>query len=393
MVSADEAAAQGRGYANAARSHEKDGNKEEASRLYLMAAEAFLNGAKMASDPKLKSLRQDMAETFYNRGVFLKAPKKRRIPTSDTEPTGEQREDFFIPMEVPEVTFKDVGGMEGVKEEIRRAIIHPFTHPELYKMYGKSAGESILLYGPPGCGKTFIAKAAAGETRCNFINIRISDVLSMWVGESEKNLQKIFDSARKYAPSIVFFDEIDGIGSRRSGSRSTHAKRLVNELLIAMDGVVSKEEKLLTLAATNEPWSLDPALIRPGRFSKLLFIPPPDLEARKQIFKLGLLARKVASSIDIDALAERTINYSSADIKQICDEAADIPLEEALRGNAPRPIAQRDLEAIIDRRRSSLIPWFRMARQQIVESGEADLYCDLIKAIEESEGEGKVTGS
>jgi transitional endoplasmic reticulum ATPase len=388
MPQGDGEVARGRGYAKAARRHEEEGDREEASRLYLKAAEAFLAGSKVTREPDQRKLRTELAETFYERGRFLKAPRRKRIREGESPTVEEGEKDYFIPLEVPKVTFRDVGGMERVKEEIRKAIIHPFSHPELYEMYGKSAGESILFYGPPGCGKTFIAKAAAGETRSSFINVRISDVLNMWAGESEKNIQRVFASAERHKPAIIFFDEIDGIGGRRSSSRSTYAKRLVNEMLIAMDGIQSSKDKILTLAATNEPWALDPALIRPGRFSKLILIPPPDQEARRQIFRLGLEGRRSSEDLDIEALAARTRCYSSADIIQICEEAAEIPLEEALRGNPPRPIDQSDIEGIIAGRRSSLIPWFRMARKQIDRSGEKDIYHELSGIIDGYEGPG-----
>jgi transitional endoplasmic reticulum ATPase len=377
-------AAQGRGYAKAARGMEVEGDLEAASHLYLSAAEVFIEAGRSSTDIEVRRLRYDLAETFLERGRLLKRKESKAIPIGEGDSNGGSSKETFRPLDVSDISFEQVGGMESLKEEIRKAIIHPLQRPDLYRIYGKEPGEGILLYGPPGCGKTFIAKATAGETSTRFFNIRISDVLNKWVGKSEQNMREVFETAWSYSPAIVFFDEIDGLGGRRSGSRSTYAKRLVNEFLMAMDGVVSGNGMLLVLAATNEPWSIDPALLRPGRFSKVIFVPPPDLKARVEIFQLGLANRKVDENIDLDALAMMTNLYSCADIRQICEEAAEIPLEEALNGGDARPICAKDMVEVIDRRPSSLIPWFRMAKKQIKNSGDADLYRDLIEIIEEA---------
>jgi len=197
------------------------------------------------------------------------------------------------------IGFEDIGGLEDVKEDIRKAIIYPFTHKELYQMYGQKAGEGILLYGPPGCGKTMMAKAAAKECDADFFTVKTSSIVSKWVGSSEKNIKQIFAEARESEKAIIFFDEIDSIAGRRSEAEE-HAKRLVNELLTQMDGIDATQDNLLVLAATNEPWAIDPALRRPGRFSKLLFIPEPDIQARKAILDLNLKNRPVAENIDLN---------------------------------------------------------------------------------------------
>jgi transitional endoplasmic reticulum ATPase len=338
-------AAQGRGYAKAARGMEVEGDLEAASHLYLSAAEVFIEAGRSSTDIEVRRLRYDLAETFLERGRLLKRKESKAIPIGEGDSNGGSSKETFRPLDVSDISFEQVGGMESLKEEIRKAIIHPSTR---------------------------------------FFNIRISDVLNKWVGKSEQNMREVFETAWSYSPAIVFFDEIDGLGGRRSGSRSTYAKRLVNEFLMAMDGVVSGNGMLLVLAATNEPWSIDPALLRPGRFSKVIFVPPPDLKARVEIFQLGLANRKVDENIDLDALAMMTNLYSCADIRQICEEAAEIPLEEALNGGDARPICAKDMVEVIDRRPSSLIPWFRMAKKQIKNSGDADLYRDLIEIIEEA---------
>lgn len=285
----------------------------------------------------------------------------------------------IVPIEKPDINFKDVGGLDDIKEEIRMAIVYPFKHPEIWKRYDKKAGEGILLYGPPGCGKTFIAKAAAGECKASFLSVKISDILGKYVGESEHNLRSAFESANENKPCIMFFDEIDGIGGKRDNSQS-HARSLVNELLMHMDGI-EKTNDILILAATNAPWAVDPALRRPGRFTKLILIPPPDCAAREEIFKICLKNKPIESDLDIKELASMTEGYSSADIKQLCEVAADIPLKEELNRKKPRKIGFEDFISAIKKYTPSLIPWFRHASNQIALSNEQDIFKKLLDII------------
>lgn len=282
------------------------------------------------------------------------------------------------PTEKPKINFNDVGGLKDVKEQIKMAIVYPFKHPEMWERWGKKAGEGILFYGPPGCGKTFIAKAAAGESEASFISVKISDILGSYVGESERNLRSAFESANENKPCILFFDEIDGIGGKRGDSQ--HSNSLVGEMLMDMDGI-EKTNDLLILAATNAPWAVDPALRRPGRFTKLILIPPPDCAAREEIFKIRLKNKPFETDLDIMKLASMTDGYSSADIKQLCEVAADIPLNEELEGKKPRKMGLEDFKSAIKKFNPSLIPWFRQASYQIAKSGEQDIFKELLDII------------
>lgn len=372
--------AEARGFANAARKKEQLGNKEAARKLYLKAAKSFLTASKESSTEEEKNFRKDLAQTFYGKAIALK--QTATVTRKKTSSSDSSDESTFLPVEKPDITFENVGGLNTVKEEIKKAIVYPFQKPELYKMYGKKAGDGILLYGPPGCGKTFIARAAAGECNTSFLSMKISDILSKWLGSSERNIRKAFDTAAQYKPAILFFDEIDALGGKRSGTTSVYAKRVVNELLTALDGLEGPQEQLLTLAATNEPWAVDPALRRPGRFSKLILVPPPDVEARKQIFLIHLRERPVEPNLDYEGLSKRTEGYSSADIAQICTEAADIPLEQALKGGKPRKITNEDFNEVIEKRSSSLTPWFKLAKSNIKNSEEEETFQSLMDLIE-----------
>ena len=195
-------------------------------------------------------------------------------------------DDMPVEIEKPQITFAEVGGMDALKEEIRMRIIYPLEKPEIFEAYGKKIGGGVLMYGPPGCGKTYLARATAGEIGANFLSVGINDVLDMWLGNSERNLHTIFETARRNRPSVIFFDEVDALGASRSDMRQTSGRHLINQFLAELDGARSSNEGVLVLAATNAPWHMDAAFRRPGRFDRILFVPPPDAVARGEILKL-----------------------------------------------------------------------------------------------------------
>ena len=237
-------------------------------------------------------------------------------------------------VEKPTINFDDVGGMEAIKDEIRVKIIHPLDHPDLYAAYGKSIGGGILLYGPPGCGKTLLARGTAGEIRASFVSVNIDAVLEMWLGQSERNLHQFFDYARRHKPCVLFFDEVDAIAAKREELKYSAGRQVINQFLAELDGVRSSNEGVLILAATNAPWHLDPAFRRPGRFDRVIFVPPPDEPARVTILNI-LVKGKPVRELDCQEVARQTEGYSGADLAAVVDLAVEGKLRRpsaAVRG-------------------------------------------------------------
>jgi len=280
-----------------------------------------------------------------------------------------------VEVERPTITFADVGGMQDVKDEISIKVIQPLAHPELFKAYGKSVGGGVLMYGPPGCGKTHLARATAGEANVRFLSVGIHDVLDMWLGNSEKNLHTLFDRARRNAPCVLFFDEVDALAARRSDA-SKGARHVINQFLAELDGVQSSNEGVLVLAATNSPWYLDGAFRRPGRFDRVVFVPPPDAAARAAILRV-LLAGKPVESFDVARLARKAEGFSGADLKGLVDVAIEEKLREALKRGAPTPLTEKGLSQAAKKVRPTIRDWFATARNHVLFANQGGVYDDV----------------
>src|SRR5271157_5680781 len=248
------------------------------------------------------------------------------------------------------LTLADVAGMTEVKERLEAAFLAPMRNPDLRRLYGKSLRGGLLLYGPPGCGKTFIARAVAGELGARFIAVSFADIIDMFVGQSERNIHELFEIARRNAPCVLFLDELDDISGNNEG--------------------------VFLLAATNHPWDVDSALRRPGRFDRTLLVLPPDAAAREEVFRYHLKGRPVAG-IDLAKLAKSTDGYSGADIAHVCETAAERALMDSVRRGEPRMIGTPDLEAAIAEVKPSLGAWFDVARNVALFANEGGTYDDL----------------
>lgn len=279
--------------------------------------------------------------------------------------------------EQEQITFEDVGGLHDVKKAIQMKIIKPFTSPGLFERFKKKVGGGILLYGPPGCGKTYIAKATAGECRAHFATMSITDILDPYVGVSEQNVREIFRYARSQKPCILFLDEMDALGFNRSkASGNPTLRTVIDQLLTEIEGIDTNTDKLLLIGATNMPWDIDPAFKRPGRFDKMIFVSPPDLEARSSIFQIKL-AGKPISTIDYDMLAKETELYSGADIENVVELAVENVLGEIMTTGVERAVTMKDITDAIAETKPSTLEWFRTIKNYIKYANESGAYDDV----------------
>lgn len=279
------------------------------------------------------------------------------------------------------VTLADVGGMEEVKRRLEVAFLMPLRNPELRQLYGKSLRGGLLLYGPPGCGKTFIARAVAGELAANFYAVGLSDVLDMFLGESERKLHEIFETARRNTPCVLFLDEIDALGQKRSHLRHSAGRNVVNQLLAELDGADRSNDGVFVLAATNHPWDVDTALRRPGRLDRMLVVLPPDQPARSAILRYHLRERP-AEAVDTDWVAGKTDGFSGADLAHLCDSASEVALEDSVASGRARGITTADFKRVLKDVRPSTKAWFDLARNYALFANEGGTYDDLIAYME-----------
>jgi SpoVK/Ycf46/Vps4 family AAA+-type ATPase len=283
-------------------------------------------------------------------------------------------------IERPSINFGDVGGMHDLKEEIRMKIIYPLEHEEMFKAYGKTVGGGVLMYGPPGCGKTHLARATAGEIKAGFLSIGINDVLEMWIGSSERNLHELFESARRNRPCVLFFDEVDALGASRTDMKGSAGRHLINQFLAELDGVNSSNDGVLILAATNAPWHMDSAFRRPGRFDRILFVPPPDESARAEVLRI-LCHGKPAADIDHAAVAKKARDFSGADLMAVVDQASEAKLAAAMKSGVPEPLRTKDLTAAVKKVKPSTKDWFATARNYALYSNQGGTYDDILKYL------------
>ncbi|WP_327587466.1 AAA family ATPase [Nonomuraea sp. NBC_00507] len=310
--------------------------------------------------------------------LAIPVPTPSAAPADPVPPSPPEEEE----VERSKHTFADVAGMEAVKESLRVKLLLPLQQPELFAAYGKRAGGGVLLYGPPGAGKTHLARAAAGELGAAFVNVGLADILDMYVGSSERNLHATFDLARRNRPCVLFFDEVDALAARRSDMRQAHARQLVNQFLAELDGVdQNANEGVLVLAATNAPWYIDAAFRRPGRFDQLVFVPPPDTAARAAILRI-LCRDKPLAEMDFDAVARATEHMVGADLKGVVDRAVEVKLQQSISAGRPIPMSTTDLLAAAKGAKPTAVrEWLATARNYVLHANESGAWDELMPWI------------
>lgn len=356
---------------------------DHAEANYYFAKASFLKGdfkqAKLSYDIA-SSLNDDFEDDDFELQVNQKLRESGMAVANLADDLNENDDNFFADIEKPKINFSDVGGMDKVKEEIALKVIHPLNNPEIYKAFGKKIGGGILLYGPPGCGKTHIARATAGEIKANFISVGISDVLDMWQGNSEKNLHSLFQKARNSTPCVLFFDEVDAMGASRSDMRSNSSRFLINQFLEEMDGVKHSNEGVLIMAATNSPWYVDSAFRRSGRFDRIIFVSPPDATAREEILNI-YLKDKPTEQIDIKSIVKSTEEFTGADMKALVDVAIESKIPESIKQNRVIPINTSDLKKAVSMVKSPTKEWFSSAKNYALYSNDGGQYDDILKYL------------
>jgi len=320
-----------REFALKAYNFDKEKNYSEAIPYYLDAAEALMKAIRFERNPQIARTLKKKAEMYLARSKELRELLKKRKEKKST--AGDDVEDDklsgaisdIIVTEKPSVTLKDIAGLENAKQTLREAIVLPLMRPDLFSG-ARRPWKGILLFGPPGCGKTLLAKATAAEVEATFFNVSASSIISKWLGESEKLVKTLFELAREKQPSIIFIDEVDALAGARGGEHDA-MRRVKTELLTAMDGLSSSEtDRIVTVGATNLPEAIDGAFRR--RFERRIYIPLPDVAAREAIYKYNTRGIETSSDVDFSILAEITDCYSGADIAMVCREAIMTPIRE-----------------------------------------------------------------
>ena len=333
----------------------KQGDYVAAKPYLIQAAECMVELSEETKDPKQRAEQEGYAKELIELAKDCDRRARHGVPAAgrrdrarDEEDSGPRAEDWIV-KDKPTVRFGDIAGLDDVKQQIQLKMIYPFRHPELAQKYGIDVGGGMLLFGPPGTGKTMIAKAIACELDATMFVISPAQLMSKWVGEAEQNVRKLFDAAKEEDKSVIFMDEVEALVPKRRGQQSTVMQRVVPQILQELEGFDRKAGRaLLFLGATNEPWALDSAMMRPGRLDVKVYVPLPDAEARFKLFEIYLGGRPLEDDVDFARLVELTDGYSGADIRAIAARSASRPFLESVNGADPRNINMADILAVIE---------------------------------------------
>ncbi|BDP40837.1 cell division cycle protein 48 [Deinococcus aetherius] len=361
-----------------------------------------VRAADLAGDSQAAGQYQLLLNALYQYGQGQDAPPRRQTASADgwNDGSGQPEDEDLTGAPAPspqagpgltdfesrwqpvagDVTLKDVVGMTALKERLDRSLLGPLRHPQLAAVYGGRRGGGLLLYGPPGCGKTFVARAVAGELGARFLEVTVADVLDMWLGNAERNVQGVFASARRHAPCVLFFDEVDALGRGRHVDRG-RSHHVTQVLLRELDGL-GERDGVFVLAATNAPWDVDMALRRPGRLGTAVLVPPPDTAARAAMFGSFMAGRPV-EGLDAGWLARQTEGFSGADVRAVCEAATERALGEAYRTGRARPVRMADFREALREARPSTAEWLEHARNYVAYANAGGQYDDLAALLRE----------
>ena len=331
-------------------------NHQEAYRLYLQSAEILIELTKFTENPQLTKIYENRAKEYIGRAKALNKINKNNLNSKNNTNRGEQSDqnseldqniEASIVSENSDITLNDVAGLEAVKRSLREAIVLPLKRPDLFTG-SRQPWRGILLHGPPGCGKTMIAKATAGDIDATFFNVSAATLVSKWMGESEKLVKRLYEVAKEKQPSIIFIDEVDSLTQSRTENENDAMRRVKTQLLASMEGLASnKEDRVVTIGATNVPWEIDSAFRR--RFQRRIYVPLPDEEARKIIFQINSKGIELDKNINFKKLSSKTNEFTGSDIANICREAIMAPIRELDSSNLiddssvkARPVTQKD---------------------------------------------------
>ncbi|GAB1264632.1 ATP-binding protein [Aurantivibrio infirmus] len=322
------------------------------------------------------SLKRADLENFFSGEAIDSKPKLRVVEKIDFSEVVE-----LTRYKQPTTTFSDVVGLDIIKKQISKKIILPFQKPSLFQKFKKKVGGGVVLFGPPGCGKTLLARATAGECKASFYNIEIADVLDMYIGESEQKLRAIFEKARAETPSVLFFDELEALAGKREHTRNSSISNTISQFLTELDGFSQNNEGVLVLASTNVPWSIDPAFLRPGRFDRMFFVPPPDQRARQSILVHHMKGRPCEDNIDFKMLASKTSGYSGADLANLVEMAADEAIDESIENEQEVLIGMRHFKQSVQDSQATTSEWLTTARNYARYANDGGRYNDVIEFL------------
>ena len=365
---------------------EEAGSLAEAREYYLKAAAEFASACEAEAGSASVPIWSRYADLMLGKARTL----ARAVNQLQSDANKDTREDVASSaiVERPNTRFGDLVDLEEAKARLEETLLYPLVQPGLFAKLKVSPAKGILLYGPPGCGKTFVAQAAAGESGLCFIEASAAALLDKYVGETEKRVHELFQVARDRSPAVVFFDEIDALGTSRSSAQSGFEGRIVNELLREMDGLRSKSDRILVLGATNRPWAMDGALLRAGRFTEVVFVRHPDPDARASLFKLHL-SDVPTGKLDFAKLAKWSAGFETSRVASACSEAGMILIRRKLRGTMGSDvvITMRELrEAIESRSRNLIIPtWYEEAVKELTALGKTEQFDAVMLAAKDRE--------